>query len=182
MWTQERIEHKSSLVSPIQMANYHHLNFWQLKLWRWDQTASRRDGSRIKREHGAVGGKENTADNVQRAFDSDIMNGCWGGSFGVNELAKPTQVWDQIGGTSGYQGQKKREQVAVFIIISKFENKVHFYTKTIRQIWLLKIIDCLMRETRIYGWVNSYLMIVVIQDGCCCVIHFKWRSNHFIWR
>ena len=54
--------------------------------------ASRRDGSRIKREHGAVSGNENTADNVQRAFDSDIMNGCWGGSFGVDELPTPTQV------------------------------------------------------------------------------------------
>ena len=31
-------------------------------------------------------GKENDGDNVSGGFDADIMNGCWGGSFGADEL------------------------------------------------------------------------------------------------
>ena len=66
---------------------------------KWDETLQgeaikhhkeeMEDEEKRKREDGST---ENDAENKKRNFDSDIMNGCWGGSFGVDELQTSTPV------------------------------------------------------------------------------------------
>jgi hypothetical protein len=66
---------------------------------KWDEKLQREaikehreemeDEEKRKREDGST---ENDAENKKRNFDSDIMNGCWGGSFGVDELQTSTPV------------------------------------------------------------------------------------------
>ena len=45
-----------------------------------------------KRKHEDGTRKENNAENGRRVFDADIENGCWGSSYGVEELPRLVQV------------------------------------------------------------------------------------------
>jgi hypothetical protein len=49
-----------------------------------DEKKRKRDGDGI--------GKENSAGNVRTALSVDFMNGCWGGTYGTEDLPHPTQV------------------------------------------------------------------------------------------